>query len=801
MRVRELLKKEIQMILRNRIVLISLIAVLFIPVIYCGMFLWAFWDPYAHLDELPVAVVNNDKGAVFEGEPLKIGDELVKNLKEKKAFDWHFVSEADAEKGLKKQKYYMAVFIPEDFSENAASVLDEKPKHMKIIYKPNESYNFLSAQIGDRAVEQLKEEISSAVTETYAETVFEKISETAEGLEQASAGAKQLKDGIAEAKEGAAALGEGLNAAKEGSGQLKEGARSAKEGARALKDNLKLLAEKSLAFENGLQSASGGANALNAGIRKLDDGFAKMQEGNAQLLAGAKQAENGAGQLAENLRQSLAGMKRMQEGMPKLVKGTEGLQEGAEILSDSLGQWAAGAEQVSGQVDQGFGQILGQLEALISQTDDPNEKATLVAIKKKLELFYKGNAEQPGGIKEAMARLTEKAGEIRDGAGQLSQGAAAIHKNQMALSEGMNKLVDGQEKLAAGAESLASGQAKIVNGLAAFGEKLQEGKAGVDRLLAGSDQLSDGVRQLYGGSRQFADGTGKLAAGAGELSGGIDRLASGTDELSGAMDQLADGSGQLTGGMEKLADGSGELAGKLKAGAEKAKEAKTGKDTYEMFADPVKKDDDVLHHVPNYGTGFAPYFLSLGLYVGALILSIVFSLREPAGEPKSGFSWFIEKFSVLAAIAVLQSLLLDAVMLWGLDLQVQSVPNFILFTVITSITFVSLVQFLVTPLANAGRFLAVLLLIFQLTSSAGTFPLEVIPEALQRLNPWLPMTYSVFGFKAAISSGDFSFMWQNAGILGLFTAAFAGGTILFFHREHKRKYGHMRSDAMEAPRA
>jgi len=786
MRVRELLKKEIQMILRNRIVLISLIAVLFIPVIYCGMFLWAFWDPYAHLDELPVAVVNNDKGAVFEGERLKIGDELVKNLKEKKAFDWHFVSEEDAEKGLKKQKYYMAVFIPEDFSENAASVLDEKPKHMKIIYKPNESYNFLSAQIGDRAVEQLKEKISSAVTETYAETVFEKISETAEGLEQASAGAKQLKDGIAEAKEGAAALGEGLNAAKEGSGQLKEGARSAKEGARALKDNLKLLAEKSLAFENGLQSASGGANALNAGIRKLDDGFAKMQEGNAQLLAGAKQAENGAGQLAENLRQSLAGMKRMQERMPQLVKA----QKGAEILSDSLGQWAAGAEQVSGKVDQGFGQILGQLEALISQTDDPNEKAKLKAIKEQAE-------QKQRGIKEDMARLTEKAGKIRDGAGQLSQGAAAIHE----LSKGMNKLVDGQEKLAAGAESLASGQAKIVNGLETFGEKLQEGKAGVDRLLAGSDQLSDGVRQLYGGSRQFADGTGKLAAGAGELSGGIDRLASGTDELSGAMDQLADGSGQLTGGMEKLADGSGELAGKLKAGAEKAKEAKTGKDTYEMFADPVKKDDDVLHHVPNYGTGFAPYFVSLGLYVGALILSIVFSLREPAGEPKSGFSWFIEKFSVLAAIAVLQSLLLDAVMLWGLDLQVQSVPNFILFTVITSITFVSLVQFLVTPLANAGRFLAVLLLIFQLTSSAGTFPLEVIPEALQRLNPWLPMTYSVFGFKAAISSGDFSFMWQNAGILGLFTAAFAGGTILFFHREHKRKYGHMRSDAMEAPRA
>lgn len=167
-----LLWKETEAILRNRKVLIPIIAVIFIPLLYSGMFLWAFWDPYAHLDKLPVAVVNNDKGATMNGEKLAIGDKLVEKLKEKKNFDWHFVSEKEAEKGLQHQTYYMAIEIPEDFSKNAATLQDEHPKPMKLIYKPNEAFNFLSAQIGDNAVEKIKEEVSNTVTETYAETML-----------------------------------------------------------------------------------------------------------------------------------------------------------------------------------------------------------------------------------------------------------------------------------------------------------------------------------------------------------------------------------------------------------------------------------------------------------------------------------------------------------------------------------------------------------------------------------------------------------------------------------------------------
>ena len=59
----------------------------------CRYVLWAFWDPYKQLDDLPVAVVNLDKGAVFDGKPIEVGKGLVDNLKDNTSFKWEFVSE------------------------------------------------------------------------------------------------------------------------------------------------------------------------------------------------------------------------------------------------------------------------------------------------------------------------------------------------------------------------------------------------------------------------------------------------------------------------------------------------------------------------------------------------------------------------------------------------------------------------------------------------------------------------------------------------------------------------------------
>jgi len=217
-----------------------------------------------------------------------------------------------------------------------------------------------------------------------------------------------------------------------------------------------------------------------------------------------------------------------------------------------------------------------------------------------------------------------------------------------------------------------------------------------------------------------------------------------------------------------LQAGTDELNKKLSEAADEASSLHANDKTYDMMATPAEVDTAHINKVPNYGTGFAPYFISLGLFVGALLLTIIFPLVDSAGIPKNGWSWFVSKLAVMVTVGVIQSLFIATLVLYVLDIDVQNVPLFYLFTIFTSLTFITLIQFLVTLGGNPGRFIAILILILQLTSSAGTFPLEVIPKAVQFFNPLLPMTYSVKGFKAVISSGDYSFMWQNVGILAVY---------------------------------
>src|SRR5699024_8096243 len=174
---------------------IAVSAVLFIPILYAGMFLWAFWDPYENLDDIPVAVVNNDDGYEFEGEQLHLGDELVDKLKEDADFNFHFVNDEVGNEGLRHQDYYILIEIPNDFSKNSTTVMDDQPEKAQLIYRPNESYNFLASQMGETAMLQIEMALEEKITETYAETIFDSIGEVADGLTEASNATEELNDG------------------------------------------------------------------------------------------------------------------------------------------------------------------------------------------------------------------------------------------------------------------------------------------------------------------------------------------------------------------------------------------------------------------------------------------------------------------------------------------------------------------------------------------------------------------------------------------------------------------------------
>ncbi len=709
-----LLKEEIAAVFRNRKLLIPLIAVLFIPILYSGMFLWAFWDPYDHLKDLPVAIVNEDDGATYEGKELHLGDDLVDKLKESQDFHFKFVDRTVANDDLENQKYYMIVEIPDNFSKNATTLLDENPEKLSLTYIPNEGYNFLAAQIGGTAIEKIKASLSAKVTETYAESMFDKVGELADGMTKASEGANDLSTGTAELLAGTSNFHEKLTQFSNGT-------------------------EK---FSEGMTSATNGTIALNKGASDLSAGLGQLTNGQTELVTASKRIQSGLGSLNKGITDVNTGLETVNDKVPALIGGTSELMKGAATLETSLAEWKKGAEAVNG----GVKALTQSLQAVISQMPEGQERAVLEQTLASLDTNTQ--------------ILAEKSTLLSVGASNLENGMGSLLAGQKELQGGLHQLEEGTNALVTGSSELSAGQTTFESGMELFQQKLTEAS---------------------NGAKKISDGTNGLVSGVTELSEASKTIASSASQLQEGSDKIVDGN-------NKLLDGSNELSTKLVEGADKASSVDATDKTFDMMAQPVEVKEKKVNEVSNYGTGFAPYFLSLGLFVGALLLSIVFPLKEPASIPKSGMNWFISKFSIIGIVGVLQGIVAATVLLLGLGLQVESTVYFYLFTIITSITFVALIQLLVTTLGDPGRFVAIIVLILQLTTSAGTFPLELIPNALQPFNSLLPMTYSVQGFKAVISSGDYSFMWQNAYILLSFAVVCAIGTILYFSKMHKRQF-------------
>lgn len=727
---KNLFQKELLAIFKNKKLLIPIIAVLFIPVLYSGMFLWAFWDPYDHLKDLPVAIVDNDKGAKFESENLLLGKDLVKKLKESNDFHFIFVDKKNGQKGLQDQKYYMLIEIPENFSENATTLMENNPQKLELIYKPNEGYNFLSAQIGSTAIERIKASLSEKITETYSEAIFDKIRDVSSGLTDASDGSSKLYEGILRLKTGSSDLESGL---------IK-------------------LAEKSIEFNEGVSKIDLGSKDLTTGAARLSEGM-NLLDSNYQKLEGASsQLVQGSSKLEEGFQAAVKGIEQLESKTPALITGTQQLEGGASQLSSSLSEWQTGAMATADgaqKVSDGLVALNQQIEFLLANntTIPAEQKAVLQTTMKQL-------VAGSGKVAVGTTQLSDGAKKINDGANSLALNLGELKQGQLKLLQGINKLAEGSSQLNNGLEDYISGQKQFHDGVTLFGTKLTEAKNGSNELSSGSIEMTNALSKLSDGSKALTNGVSKIR----------------------------DGSEQLKEGNIKLTAGAKELANGLSEGAKETSKFKPTDKTSNMMGNPVSIKNEKINKVPNYGTGFTPYFLSLGLFVGALLLSIVFPLREPADVPKNGWNWFISKFGVLAGIGVIQALIASLLLLFALDLQVESIPLFLIFSIITSLTFIALIQFLVTTIGDPGRFIAIIILILQLTTSAGTFPLELIPNALQPFNALLPMSYSVSGFKSVISSGDFSFMWHNAIILGIFLVAFMILTLSFFQFKHKRQF-------------
>ncbi|MCD8317238.1 MAG: YhgE/Pip family protein, partial [Eggerthellaceae bacterium] len=320
----------------SRIIWIALIAIAIIPALYGFLYLMAFEDPYQNLDTVPVAVVNEDKGAVIDGDERNLGDEVVDKIrKNTDGLLWNFVDADEAQKGIEEGRYFMACTIPSDFSANIASADTSDPKKAQLDIDYNESENLLASQIGETVWKEVRTEVSNAVAEEYWTTVLTSMSDAGANIQTAADGAQDLAEGLASAQDGSTEITDNL-------GTLNEGAQS-------LLDGLSDLSNGTLSLKDGAQALLKGTVTLqNDGTEKIAEATSQLAEATSSLPSSASQLYDGSSQITAGLENAIESIGSADAPGQTLAYTSNTVTQGIETLGSGLEDAKAGADQIQG---------------------------------------------------------------------------------------------------------------------------------------------------------------------------------------------------------------------------------------------------------------------------------------------------------------------------------------------------------------------------------------------------------------------------------------------------------------------
>ena len=303
--------------------------------------------------------------------------------------------------------------------------------------------------------------------------------------------------------------------------------------------------------------------------------------------------------------------------------------------------------------------------------------------------------------------------------------------------------------------------------------------------------LQSAGTQLKTASAQISAGASGLAAGSEDLSGGINKISDASTQLNTAANHIAAGASTLNDGAKELNDGITTAKTGVDNSIEDANQQITALDGLGDFASKsVEFKTETINPISNYGTYFAPYFMSLSLWVGALIIffGIYFDADQRFAILARNSSNKVARSFIYLLLGSAQAIILGIILIAGLGLDVKNAGLYFVSVCLVSLVFIAIVQFFIVHLGDIGKFVSLALLILQLTSCGGTFPMETVPKFFNILYPFMPMTYSVALFKDTISGSITSDYWFNFTILAIFLVVFFVATVLLsIFRKQKAK--------------
>ncbi len=671
--------------------IVALLFLLLIPTLSGALYLWSTWDPYGKLDQVPVAVVNQDVPVQVEGRTVAAGDRLVAELQADPIFDWQFVDEAEAEQGLAEGTYYMIVEIPPDFSENLVSGAGADPTRAVVQLILNDANGYLSDVLVLSAQTRLEAAIDRAAAGAYFEAVFANLDTIKVGVTAAATTATSLATAADAALVGATDQATGITTAKDLSAQQVAGLADIK------------VSSTELVTTSG--DAKAGSASLVTGLSTLETSSSQTSSTAADVASTSQQLAGSIGPATSSVNAAVAPLGQASADLPVIS-------ENLTTISENLTTIAA-TPNLDPAIALAINTAAGQVATSSSQTNS------------------------------AAGQVSSASNSVDSAAGDLS----SANSDASAVATGAAQVSTGMDAISTGISTASSGASTVDSSIITISAGATDLDARVGALQLGAQQLDDGLGVLVTNSAPLVDGITQLDAGINQLA---TDLVAAADRIPTVAPDVAQGSEQV-------------------------------------LSAPANVEVTIDNPATVYGRGLAPFLFAIAVWIlgtAAFLVLRPISSRALAGRASS---WRISMAGWLPVfvLGALGSLLLLGVVWLGLRLDPVNAGGAIGVILLTAATFTAIAHLLRTWLGSFGSALMLVLLMIQLTSAGGLYPVETLPAPFRAIHDFIPMTYVVDALRITFSGGQLDNLWRDVAVLAGFLIVAIGLTIFVVHRRRR----------------
>ena len=492
-----------------------------------------------------------------------------------------------------------------------------------------------------------------------------------------------------------------------------------KEITKNLTDNLKSVPAQTNMIKEGMQTLKNGTFQLNNGSSELYNGLSELSSGYKDFSKAVDTLKTGTDKLDNNYKQFDEALNTVSDSTNEFTEKAKAL----ESLPNASNEIASGVSNIT--------EGLNNYQTFNNQAlDDVNTIYQLI-------INYVN--ENPDSLNDPNISNAYQVASSYLNTGTFST-----------LKGNLNSLVNAQNNLNHNYQTFNSSIVSI-NGI----------NSSLNTLNNALNNLSSSSTQIKGAITEIDNGLGQINSNSASIENALNRSEAGALTLSNGLNTLDNSVSTSVNTLNEETDKASSSLNKLDGIEEYAKE-------------PVKVNEQDYGEYSEYGIFFAPYFMSLSLWVGGVLIMMGlyydpdnrFKILGRDSQHKGLRLLFYN------IIAVLQALILGFILKLCLGFTVTDTLLYYGSCILVSMTFLAIIMFLFFNFKDVGRFLALVLLIIQLTASAGTFPIETTPTFFKIINPFIPMTYSVNLFRESFVNINSDFIWSNVGILLLFFVIF-----------------------------